>query len=121
MKVIRNGEVAEQDATNAPIFFGGKVSRQPLVGGDISKNYNFALVNFSAGARNKFHTHTSDQILFATRGTGIVATESEEEELKEGDTAFIPAGEKHWHGATSDSDFTHISLTTPDSQTEILN
>ena len=121
MIVIRRGSVAEQDATNRPIFFGGRVSTQPLVGSDVSKSYNFNIVSFSAGARNKFHTHTSDQILFVTSGTGIVATQKEEVVVKEGDTAFIPSGEKHWHGAAPDSDFAHISLTTPDSKTQIFN
>ena len=121
MKVIRLSEVVQQDATDTPIFFGGKVSRQPLVGGDLSRYYNFNIVTFSAGARNKFHTHTSDQILFVTRGTGIVATENEEVSANEGDTFLISAGEKHWHGATPDADFTHISLTTPDSRTQIFD
>ena len=50
-----------------------------------------------------------------------MANESEEVEVTEGDTALIPAGEKHWHGATADSDFAHISLTSPDSQTEMFD
>ena len=118
MKVIRIAEVAELDATSAPLFFGGKVSRQPLVGDGASSYFNFGIVNFAAGARNKFHTHTSDQVLYVTNGTGIVATEGEEAVVKAGDTVLIPAGEKHWHGATPDTEFSHISLTHPDSQTE---
>ncbi|MCH9037264.1 MAG: cupin domain-containing protein [Chloroflexi bacterium] len=121
MDVIKHGSVPEEDATNAPIFYGGKVTRQPLVGGDRTRYYNFALVNFSAGAKNKFHTHTSDQILFVTSGRGYVASEAERIEVATGDTAFIPAGEKHWHGATDDSDFSHISLTTPDSTTQVFD
>ena len=121
MKVIRTDDVVEEDVTGGPVFFGGKVTRKPLVGGEISSYYNFGIVGFAAGARNKFHTHTSDQILFVTQGTGIVATESEEAVVKEGDAVLIPAGEKHWHGATPDSDFAHISLTTPDSKTEIFD
>ena len=118
MEVVKHGSVPEEDASNAPIFYGGKVTRQPLVSGGRSQYYNFALVNFAAGAKNKFHTHTSDQILYVTKGTGIVANESEEIEISEGDTAFIPSGEKHWHGATDRSAFSHISLTHPDSKTE---
>ena len=121
MDVIRHGSVPEQDATNAPIFYGGQVSRQPLVGGDRSRYYNFGLVNFSAGAKNKFHAHTVDQILFVTSGRGYVANETEQIEIAPGDTAFIPAGEKHWHGATDDSDFSHISLTTPDNTTQVFD
>ena len=121
MEVIKHGTVPEEDATNAPIFYGGRVTRQPLVGGDRSRYYNFALVNFGAGAKNKFHTHSSDQILFVTSGRGYVVSEAERIEIAPGDTAFIPAGEKHWHGATDDSDFSHISLTTPDSTTEVFD
>ncbi len=120
MQVIRNGQNPEEDRSDAPIFYGGKVTGQVIVGGGMSKNYNFNQVSFAAGAKNHFHTHTSDQILYVTGGTGIIATESEEVEISAGDTALIPAGEKHWHGATDASDFSHISLTTPDSQTEVF-
>ena len=41
-------------------------------------------------------------------GKGILATEEEERVVTEGDVILIPAGEKHWHGATSDSEFSHI-------------
>ena len=119
MKIIRRSEVDAQDATGAPIFVGGKVARRPLVGGDASGYFNFGIVEFAAGARNKLHTHTSDQILYVTKGRGFVGTESETFEVEEGDTAFIPAGEKHWHGAGDDSDFAHVALVHPDSVTEI--
>ena len=121
MKVIRKGSGPEEDRSDAPIFFGGKVTGQPIVGGGDSSYFNFNMVSFAAGARNKFHTHTSDQILYVTGGSGIVATEIEEVEVAEGDTALIPAGEKHWHGATASSDFAHISLTAPGSETEVFD
>ena len=119
MKIMRKSDVAAQDATNAPIFVGGKVGRRPLVGGDVSSYFNFGIVEFAAGARNKLHTHTSDQVLYVTKGRGLVGTETETFEFEEGDTAFIPAGEKHWHGATDESDFAHIALMHPESVTEI--
>ena len=120
MKVIRSGQTPKQDTTNAPIFTGGKVSAERMIGPDSSKYYNFGIVSFEAGARNYFHTHTSDQVLFVTSGAGIVATQQEEAEVKEGDTILIPAGEKHWHGATPASAFAHITLTAADSKTEIF-
>ena len=120
MDVVRKNDVTPDDASNAPLFYGGKVTRQPLVGSPKTDQYNFSLVSFYGGAKNHFHTHTSDQILFATHGVGIVANESEEIEMNAGDTAFIPAGEKHWHGASDGHDFFHISLTQPDSETEMF-
>ena len=120
MDVVRKDDVTPDDASNGPLFYGGKVTRQPLVGSPTTDQYNFSLVSFYGGAKNHFHTHTSDQILFATHGVGIVANESEEIEMNAGDTAFIPAGEKHWHGASDGHDFFHISLTRPDSETEMF-
>ena len=120
MKVITKGQIADQDATSAPIFFGGKVSRQPLIASEDSKFFKFGIVKFEAGARNKLHTHTSDQILFVTSGTGIVGTAEREVVVEEGDAILILAGEKHWHGATADSDFAHVVVLTNESKTEIF-
>ena len=120
MHVVRKDQNPSEDRSDAPIFYGGKVTGQAIIGGGTSKNFNFNKVSFAPGAKNHFHTHTSDQILYVIGGRGYVATESEQIEITEGDAAFIPAGEKHWHGATDDSDFSHISLTAPDSKTEVF-
>ena len=120
MKVIRKDEPAKVDRSDAPIFFGGRVTGWSVVGQESSNNFIMGIVEFERGARNHFHTHTTDQILYATSGTGIVATEAGEVVIGEGDTALIPAGQKHWHGATPDSDFAHISLQATGSQTEIF-
>jgi len=89
-------------------LFTSAVTVQPLIpeGGD----YNMAVVNFGKGVRNKFHTHESDQILIVTAGKGIVATELEQQEVTVGDVILFPTGEKHWHGATEDSEFSHIYI-----------
>jgi quercetin dioxygenase-like cupin family protein len=76
-----------------------------------SKELNVNIVNFGKGVRNKFHAHDSEQILIVTAGKGIVATEEEERVVTEDDVVLIPAGEKHWHGATTDSEFSHIYVT----------
>lgn len=68
-------------------------------------------VTFRDGARNRLHSHTTDQILIVTAGLGIVATEREEREIGPGDVAFIPAGERHWHGARPGHDLTHWAIT----------
>ena len=121
MKIIRKDDPPKEDRSNAPIFFGGKVTGQSIVGPEMNEYFNFTMVSFAAGARNKFHAHTTDQVLYVTEGDGIVATEGEEVRVTRGDTAWIPAGEKHWHGATPESDFSHISLQAAGSTTTVFD
>jgi quercetin dioxygenase-like cupin family protein len=113
MKVIRTSDAETREVTNEPLFTGGKVMAKFLVGPDTAEELSLALITFSPGAKCKFHTHDKEQILYVTEGKGIVATEDEEIVVTPGMTAYIPAGEKHWHGATEDSSFSHISLTPP--------
>ncbi|HXX35227.1 MAG TPA: cupin domain-containing protein [Thermodesulfobacteriota bacterium] len=76
-----------------------------------SKEFEVNVVNFGKGVRNKFHTHDFEQILVVTSGKGVIATEAEEKLVVVGDIVIIPAGEKHWHGATRDSEFSHLYVT----------
>jgi quercetin dioxygenase-like cupin family protein len=67
----------------------------------------------SPGAKNVFHTHTTEQVLYVTEGKGIVGTEGEEVIVEPGTMIFIPAGERHWHGATPHDSFSRFSIITP--------
>jgi quercetin dioxygenase-like cupin family protein len=96
----------DKEPFSHPIFTGPDVTRQILV--PDSKEFSVNMINFGKGVRNKFHAHDSEQVLIVTSGKGIVATEKEERLVTEGDIVLIPPGEKHWHGATRDSDFSHI-------------
>ena len=107
MQVV-NMNAVEKENFASDLFTGSDVSRQLLL--PDSKEYNFNVVNFGKGVRNKFHAHDNEQILFITSGKGIIATETEEKEITVGDVVIIPAGEKHWHGATEDSEFSHIYI-----------
>ena len=108
MQIIKPAEVPAQPATSP--LFTGEVSRQPILTPEMSQNFNLGIVNFPAGVRNKMHTHSSDQVLFVTAGKGIIATETEEKEITVGDIVHITAEEKHWHGATHDSAFSHTLI-----------
>ena len=88
------------------VFTGPDVTRQELA--PDSSDYDVTVVNFGKGIRNKFHAHDQEQILIVTAGEGIVATRNEEHIVSTGDVIFIPPGETHWHGATSDAKFSHI-------------
>jgi quercetin dioxygenase-like cupin family protein len=94
------------------------VFRQEIVAPTDSQSFNFSIVNFTAGSRNKFHQHTSDQILIVTEGTGVVATDQEEKTVTAGDVVLIPAGENHWHGAPGATPMSHITIQVKGSQTQ---
>ena len=108
MKVVRTAEIPITPSTS-PLMMGGEVTMQrvPFEG---NENLTWAIVNFGAGSRNKFHSHTTDQILVITSGIGAVATEGETIEVTDGDIIHIPAGEKHWHGARPVSYMSHITI-----------
>jgi quercetin dioxygenase-like cupin family protein len=114
MHVVNINEVPKTPR-ESELFTSKEVTFQQLIpeGGD----YNMNVVNFGKGVRNKFHVHESDQILIVTKGKGIVATEEEHRVVSLGDIILFPAGEKHWHGATEDSEFSHIYITKSDGQT----
>ncbi len=109
MKVVKMSEVPTEVAASA-LFRGNEVTRQAPFSPDEMQSVNFGIVSFSAGSRNKFHKHTSDQLLIVTEGTGVVATEQEERTVTAGDVILIPAGESHWHGAPGETPMTHITI-----------
>jgi quercetin dioxygenase-like cupin family protein len=117
MKLIRVSEVPHEK-TDAPIFIGD-VTRQSLLAD--SADYSLGMVNFAIGARNKWHIHSGDQVLFTTYGVGYVADEQHQLEVHSGDIVHVVAGEKHWHGATDHSAMSHISLTKAGSTTTIVD
>ena len=110
MKAIKTSDVEAQESASK--IFRGKVTRQDIIG-ESKYELRVAIINFSPGAVNVFHTHTFDQVLYVTEGTGIVATENEEITVTPGTFVFIPAGEKHWHGATRETSFSHIAIMPP--------
>jgi 4-carboxymuconolactone decarboxylase len=115
MKVVKVADVAKEPAASA--MFTGPVTMQAIVGPESSSKFLIRQVNFDRGIRNKFHTHTIEQILIVTAGKGIVATDDKEITVVPGDVIFIPAGEKHWHGAAKGQTFSHLYVMSPDSKT----
>ena len=91
-------------------IFKGDVDYQTIVGDDLSHDLSMSEVHFKNGARNRWHMHSTDQMLVITEGEGIVADEAEERAVSPGDVAFIPKNTKHWHGAKTGRDMTHLSI-----------
>jgi quercetin dioxygenase-like cupin family protein len=117
VKVVKTSDLPKEPASG-PLFTGTQVFRQLIVDPAESQSFMFSIINFSAGSRNKFHQHTSDQILIVTDGTGVVATEQEERTITAGDVVLIPAGESHWHGAPGETPMSHITVQIKGSQTQ---
>ena len=119
MKKVTMRDVPETKADMVGgLMTGTQVYRQNILQAGESKNFNFAIVKFSAGSRNKFHKHSGDQILVITDGTGKVATDTETIRVTKGDVVLIPARENHWHGAPDRTSMAHITITVAGSQTE---
>lgn len=75
-------------------------------------------VTFEPGCRNNWHIHHAalggGQVLICTDGRGWYQEWGKPaRELRPGSVVVIPEGVKHWHGAASDSWFSHIAYEVP--------
>jgi 4-carboxymuconolactone decarboxylase len=70
-----------------------------------------ALVAFEPGARTAWHSHPLGQTLIVTSGVGRVQRWGDPvDEIRSGDVVWIPAGQKHWHGASPTTSMTHVAI-----------
>ena len=72
-------------------------------------------VTFEPGCRNNWHVHHADkgggQMLICVGGRGFYQEWGKEAvEMTPGTVINIPANVKHWHGAASDSWFSHLAI-----------
>lgn len=112
-----NGELANAK----PIYGLGNYFTSENFTGEVYLNniaenggVSIANVTFDKGCINSWHIHDHVQILMGTMGEGYAQMEGQDPQLiKVGDVVVIPAGTKHWHGATKNSQFTHISVSGP--------
>ena len=93
--------------------FSGKVWVHMLVEHEEIFNCPIAHVTFEPGCRNNWHSHPGGQILLCTGGTGYYQEMgSIKEWLEPGDVVEVPPHMVHWHGATPNSRFSHLSIET---------
>jgi quercetin dioxygenase-like cupin family protein len=94
-------------------YFTGTAWVKMLVPNDGTFNCQIGNVTFEPGARNNWHTHPGGQILIVTDGTGYYQEKGEPIQLlRKGDVVKILPDAEHWHGASPDSEFTHIAVNT---------
>lgn len=94
MKIINLDNVEAREVSNDPLFFGGRVCTQFVLEEEHKvQKFQVVMVKFAPGARNKLHTHSTEQILIVTEGKGIVATKNQEHIVTPGMIAFVSPGE----------------------------
>src|SRR3954447_4104228 len=92
-------------------YFTGTVRVDPLIQAPDPARVAAASVTFEPGARTAWHTHPLGQTLIVTAGCGWAQRAGGPvEEIRPGDVVWFPPGEKHWHGATSNTGMTHIAI-----------
>lgn len=109
IKISRSNSLQPKKASAE--YFTGAVQVQELFPADDPSHTSGGKVTFEPGARSAWHTHPLGQILIVTDGTGWIQQWGEPiEEIQKGDVVRIPAGVKHWHGATPTTAMTHIAI-----------
>lgn len=101
-------------------YFTGTVWVKMLVPDNPVLNCQVGNVVFEPGARNNWHTHPGGQILIVTDGTGYYQEKGKPiQKIRKGDVVNIPPDIVHWHGASPQSEFTHIAIN-PNTQKGIV-
>lgn len=110
-------EIDHIDATKGeppgehPRHFQGEARLQPLASPFPGEGAPAVFaVHFQPGGRTRPHVHRSGQVLHITAGRGIVGDRSGRREVEAGDVVAAMADEWHWHGATTDSTMTHLTV-----------
>ena len=116
VKVIKHGATTKGSTDH----FTGHVTVESRFSSEIPNSYGGGLVKFEAGARTAWHTHPLGQTLIVISGRGLVQSEGETvQAIVPGDVVWIPANERHWHGAAPDSPMSHVAISAPRNGTTV--
>lgn len=92
-------------------YFTGTVRIDAPFQGTEPARVGGATVTFEPSSRTAWHTHPLGQTLIVTAGLGLVQEwDGPVREIRPGDTVWIPAGIKHWHGAAAETAMSHIAI-----------
>ncbi len=109
MDISRGGSRSVR--TPPPDNFTGSVRVEMLFEALDPSHASGGYVTFEPRARTAWHSHPRGQILIVTAGIGRVQQWGGPiDEIRAGDVVRIPAGQKHWHGASPQSAMTHLAV-----------
>ena len=92
-------------------WFTGTVWIDDVVTAGAPARFNAARVSFEPGARTAWHTHPMGQALHVLTGVGRVQLAGEPAQvITAGDSVWIEAGERHWHGADASHTMVHLAI-----------
>jgi quercetin dioxygenase-like cupin family protein len=92
-------------------YFTGTAWIKLLLPNDPVLHTQIGNVIFEPSARNNWHTHPGGQILIVTDGVGYYQEKGKSIQIiRKGDVVNIAPDVVHWHGASSDSEMTHIAI-----------
>lgn len=118
VRVNRAG--AQPSIQGAAQNFTGTVHVDGLFNAEPPARVGGATVTFEPGARTAWHTHPLGQTLVVTAGVGYVQQQGgSRQEIRPGDTVWIPPHVRHWHGATATSSMTHIAIAEAENGTAV--
>lgn len=97
--------------------FTGTAWLQWLVTPDSLNNNSVGSVTFEPGARTNWHSHPTGQIILSIAGTGYYQEKgSAKRILNKGDAVKCPPNILHWHGASPDSQFIQVAISSRTSE-----
>ncbi|MCD2185385.1 (R)-mandelonitrile lyase [Rhizobium sp. GN54] len=110
VKITRSG--SQPPEIGIPDYYTGIVRKEALFDAEDPSRVAGGVVTYEPGARTAWHVHPLGQVLIISSGTGLVQQWGQPvQEVSEGDIIWIPAGVKHWHGATDGSRMRHVVIT----------
>jgi quercetin dioxygenase-like cupin family protein len=110
VQIVRGRAASGTPTQNRTETFTGTVWGDPVLPTTAEGN-TINSVTFTPGARTYWHQHSGGQILIVTAGLGWVCPHGEKPGvIRAGDVIWVPPGERHWHGGTTDTVLTHLAI-----------
>jgi quercetin dioxygenase-like cupin family protein len=92
-------------------WFTGTVWIDEVVASAAPSKFKANRVSFEPGARTAWHTHPMGQALHVLTGVGRVQLDGQPpRKIGPGDSVWIEAGERHWHGADAGHTMAHLAI-----------